>query len=76
MTNLSNLVATYSYNLPTNSNRRTGQFRAANNAADIYARKPTSSYKPDEPVAWCNPKFVYDSSDYVRFLKNKNSFRK
>lgn len=76
MPNFSNLVSTFSYNLPVNSKRQTGQFRSANNAADIYNRKPQSTSNSEEPIAWCNPKFVYDSSDYIRFVKYKNSFKK
>lgn len=51
---------------------RATPFRLFNYAADPMGRKTGSTLHTDiAKVSNSNPKFVYDNSDYVRFLKQK-----
>ena len=60
-------------------NRIITPFRAVNNAGDFLSRtnyscgklNPTSCDNSGIPPAACNTKYVYDSSDYIKFRKQQ-----
>jgi hypothetical protein len=48
-----------------------GPFRAVNNSGDLLSRQNFAEAGSTVPAANCNTKYVYDSSDFIRFKKEK-----
>lgn len=48
-----------------------GPFRAVNNSGDLLSRQNFAEAGSTVPAANCNTKYVYDSSDFIRFKKEQ-----